>query len=114
VPLTDAEREPLYTRLSDYAARGHIDLPELERRVAVVANAETQVQAADAFAGLPPLATSADPEPRQAPWFGSHGDAAAPGPGWKPTGERFRDPRTKRVMRVWEDLSGQRHYVPDE
>ena len=60
------------------------------------------------------ITTAGDPEPRQAPWFGGHGDADGPGPGWKPTGERFRDPRTKRVMRVWEDLSGQRHYVPDE
>jgi hypothetical protein len=114
VRLTDADREPLYARLSDHAARGHIELPELERRVELIAAAETQAQAAEAFAGLPAITTAVDPEPRQTPWFGGHGDAAGPGPGWKPTGERFRDPKSKRVMRVWEDLSGQRHYVPDE
>ena len=112
--LTDADREQLYGRLSDHAAHGDIELPELERRVAVIADAETQAEAAEAFAGLPPITTDGDREPRQAPWFGGHADADAPGPGWKPTAERFRDPRSKRVMRVWEDLSGQRHYVPDE
>jgi hypothetical protein len=114
VRLTDADRESLYARLSDHAARGTIELPELERRVTLVAGAETHEQAAEAFADLPAIVTGGDPEPRQAPWFGGHADADGPGPGWKPTGERFRDPRTKRVMRVWEDLSGQRHYVPDE
>jgi hypothetical protein len=114
VRLTDVDREQLYARLSDHAARGQIELPELERRVAVIADAETQAEAAEAFAGLPPITTDGDREPRQAPWFGGHADADAPGPGWKPTAERFRDPRSKRVMRVWEDLSGQRHYVPDE
>ena len=112
--LTDADREPLYARLSDHAALGHIDLPELERRVELIAEAETQAQAADAFAGLPVITTGGDPEPHQAPWFGGHADTDRPGPGWAPTGERFRDPRTKRVMRVWEDQSGQRHYGPDE
>jgi len=28
--------------------------------------------------------------------------------------QRFRDPRTKRVMRVWVDADGGRHYVPDQ
>jgi Domain of unknown function (DUF1707) len=114
VGLIDADREELYGRLAEHAARDHIALPELERRVALIAEAETRAQAAEAFAGLPQITTATDPEPPQAPWFGSHADADGPGPGWKPTGERFRDPRTHRVMRVWEDLSGQRHYVPDE
>ncbi|MDQ6834624.1 MAG: hypothetical protein M3016_00370 [Actinomycetota bacterium] len=30
------------------------------------------------------------------------------------TVERFRDPRSGRVMRVWEDAAGTRHYVPDD
>ena len=55
VRLTDADREPLYARLSDHAARGDIELPELERRVALIAEAETHEQAAEAFAGLPPI-----------------------------------------------------------
>ena len=35
-------------------------------------------------------------------------------PDWRPTAERFRDPRTNRVMRVWEDAGGARHYVADD
>ena len=38
----------------------------------------------------------------------------APEVDWRPTDERFRDPRTNRVMRVWEDAAGRRHYVVDE
>ena len=112
--LTDADREELFARLSDHAARDHIDHAEQERRVAMIADAETWDQAAAAFDDLPALGSGRDPRPRQAPWFRGHADSDAPGPGWKPTGERFRDPRTRKVMRVWEDGSGQRHYVPDE
>ncbi len=35
-----------------------------------------------------------------------------PAADWRPTAERFRDPRTNRVMRVWEDAGGGRHYLP--
>jgi hypothetical protein len=114
VRLTDADREQLFARLSDHAARDHIDYAEHERRVAILAEAQTWDEANAAFDNLPRIATGGDPEPRQAPWFGGHADSGLPGPGWKPTGERFRDPRTRKVMRVWEDGSGQRHYVPDD
>ena len=112
--LTEADREQLFARLSEHAARDHIDYAEHERRVATIAQAETWDQASAAFADLPTLTTGGDPEPRTAPWFGGHADSDTPGPGWTPTGERFRDPRTRKVMRVWEDASGQRHYVRDE
>jgi hypothetical protein len=114
VQLTDADREELFARLADHAARDHIDLAEHERRIAVIAEARTWDQAAVAFDDLPGVVSGRDPEPRQAPWFRGHADAELPGPGWRPTNERFRDPKTRRVMRVWEDGSGQRHYVPDE
>lgn len=113
--LGDADRERLYERLSRAAAAGHIDLAELERRVAVVAAADTQEEAAAALSDLPPL--SGDPAPTVRPrprWGGGHGDADRPSADWRPTSERFRDPRTNRVMRVWEDAGGGRHYVPDE
>jgi hypothetical protein len=42
-----------------------------------------------------------------------HGESAEPHPGWSPTEERFRDPSTGRLMRVWLDASGTRHYVPE-
>lgn len=43
-----------------------------------------------------------------------HGEGKPPSAGWRPTQERFRDPSTNRIMRVWVDpADGTRHYVPD-
>jgi hypothetical protein len=42
-----------------------------------------------------------------------HGESDAPEPGWTPTDEVFKDPGTDRLMRVWVDRVGDRHYVPD-
>jgi hypothetical protein len=42
-----------------------------------------------------------------------HGEADSPEPDWIPTDEVFRDPGTGRLMRVWADGAGARHYVPD-
>jgi hypothetical protein len=112
VRLGDADREVLFERLSRHAAAGRLDVAELERRVAIVAAAQTRDEAAPALADLPPL--PADPPPARARRRRGHGDADAPAPDWRPTAERFRDPRTNRVMRVWEDAGGARHYVPDE
>lgn len=113
--LGDADREQLFARLSRYAAEGHIDLEELERRVGIVAAATTREEAAPALADLPALAGDpAAPGNVRPRWGRGHGDADAPGADWRPTSERFRDPRTNRVMRVWEDAAGNRHYVVDD
>jgi DNA-binding SARP family transcriptional activator len=46
---------------------------------------------------------------------GRHGQTRKPEPGWVPTAERFRDPPTGVIMRVWIDPSDEsRHYVPDD
>jgi hypothetical protein len=42
-----------------------------------------------------------------------HGEAGAPSEDWTRTDEVFRDPSTSRLMRVWLDLEGERHYVPE-
>jgi hypothetical protein len=42
-----------------------------------------------------------------------HGESATAHPDWSETDERFRDPSTGRLMRVWLDSSGTRHYVPE-
>lgn len=42
-----------------------------------------------------------------------HRENASPELGWHPTAEVFNDPSTNRVMRVWLDSMGQRHYVPE-
>lgn len=110
--LTDADREQLFERLNRHAAAGTFELDELERRVAEITAAQTREQAAAVMADLPPLA--GDSPPGRARWRRGHGDADRPKPDWRPTGERFRDPRSNRVMRVWEDAGGARHYVPDD
>ncbi len=113
--LGDAERDQLYEQLSRHAAAGRLDIPELERRVAVVAAARTQEEAAAVLADLPPLPADTAPGTHTHPRRGrGHGDADAPQAGWRPTAERFRDPLTNRVMRVWEDPGGGRHYVADD
>lgn len=114
--LSDADRELFFEQLSRHAAAGRIDVPELERRVAVIAGAQTREEASEAIADLPPLAlgdasTTSERRPR---WGRGHGDADRPAPDWQPTNERFRDPRTTKVMRVWVDTAGGRHYVVDE
>jgi hypothetical protein len=112
VRIDDSDRERLFERLSQHAAAGRLDVAELERRVEAVAIAQTREQAAAVLADLPAL--PGDPLPAQARRRRGHGHADAPGPDWRPTNERFRDPRTNRVMRVWEDAGGQRHYVVDD
>ncbi len=109
--LTDSDREQLFELLNRHAAVGTLTLAELERRVEVLNDARTREQAAEVTADLPPL--PGDPPPGRARWGRGHGDADRPAPSWRPTGERFRDPKTNRVMRVWEDAGGARHYVPD-
>jgi hypothetical protein len=113
--LGDAEREQLFERLSRHHVAGHLDVPELERRVGLVAAADTYEEAAAVLADLPPLPGDRSGPTRDRPrWGRGHGDADAPKAGWRPTNERLRDPKTNRIMRVWEDAGGVRHYVPDD
>jgi hypothetical protein len=108
--LSDADRERLYSLLSEHAAAGRITMDELERRVAQAADAQTREEATRLLEDLPPL-----PGGAQTPWWRTraHGEADSPAVDWQPTNERFRDPRTNRIMRVWVDAAGGRHYVPD-
>jgi hypothetical protein len=115
VRLGDADREQLYERLKRHAAAGRLDVPELERRVALVADAQTREEAAAVLADLPPLPASAPPGGASRPrWGRGHGDADTPQADWQPTAERFRDPRTNQIRRVWVDAAGGRHYVADD
>lgn len=113
--LSDPDRERLFERLKDHAATGAISLEELERRVELVARAETAAEAQAAVADLPTAVGTSAPASGQARARGrrGHGHADRPEPDWQATPERFRDPRSGQVMRVWEDPAGQRHYVPD-
>jgi len=110
--MGDADREVLYEALTRHAAEGRLDVAELERRVALVAEAQTREEAAAAMDDLPPLAGAPEAAPRPRRGRG-HGEADKPAPDWRPTNERFRDPRTQRVLRVWVDPAGERHYVAE-
>ena len=112
--LGDADRERLYEALSHHAAAGRIDLDELERRVAAVDAAASAEQAAEVLSDLPTLPAADLGEPGRPRWGRGHAEADRPQPDWHPTSERFRDPRTRRVIRVWVDGAGGRHYIPDD
>jgi hypothetical protein len=121
--LGDADRDRLTGLLREHYAQGRLSLDELRRRVAIVLAAEYADQAAVALADLPSAAAGSGRSGSgegggSGPRIGQrrrHAQAARPGPGWVPTPERFRDPSTKRIMRVWIDPDDQsRHYVPDE
>jgi Domain of unknown function (DUF1707) len=125
--LGDADRDRLVGVLREHYAAGRMDIEELRRRVGVVLGAAYADEAAVALADLPPVAL---PDGAGGGANGPGGDAAAPSrprrrkrhaqeaqpqPGWVPTAERFRDPSSGTIMRVWTDpADGSRHYVPDD
>ena len=85
---------------------GRLEADELERRLDVVFGDTPH----DALAGLPPLDA---PAPKRR-WGRRHGEPGAAEPTWVPTKERFIDPSTQRVMRVWVDPADhRRHYIAD-
>ena len=108
--LSDADRDAIYEQLARHHAEGRLSVQELERRVSTVVAAETRAQAAQVLADLPAVPFPPQPLRRGR----GHAEADSPHPGWRPTAERFRDPRTRRVMRVWVDASGARHYVAED
>jgi hypothetical protein len=115
----DADRERLVALLREHYAVGLFGLDELDRRVGMVLSAQYLDEAAAAVADLPrvPAPGAAPPgtaAPRRARQRRGHAQAARPAAGWIPTDERFRDPTTRAVIRVWIDPADQsRHYVPE-
>ena len=111
VPAREADREHLIGLLREHYAQGRLDAAELDRRVEIVLSAEFSDEAAGAVAGLPSLLPAG---PARRPRRRGHAQAVQPGAGWVPTQERFRDPTSKVIMRVWLDPADQtRHYVPE-
>lgn len=111
---------------------GLFGLEELDHRVGVVLGARYLDEAAAAVADLPgvPAAGAAAAAPGSAARAGEpgimsgrssprrvrrgHAHADQPAAGWIPTDERFRDPTSRAVMRVWIDPADQtRHYIPE-
>lgn len=136
----EADRERLLALLREHYATGLFGLEDLDRRVGVVLGARYLDEAAAAVADLPgaPAAGPASGAPgpaaqgpavpggtagspgtmagRSAPRRVRRGHAHAdkPAAGWIPTDERFRDPTSRAIMRVWIDPADQsRHYVPE-
>jgi len=116
--VSDADRERLVALLREHYAAGLFGLDELDRRVGTVLGAQFLDEAAAAVADLPAAAPgtrrAGSAPPRRARRRRGHGHADQPAAGWVPTSERFRDPSTSMVMRVWVDPADQsRHYVPE-
>jgi hypothetical protein len=118
--ITEAGRERLVARLREHYARGELELDDLRRRVEVVLAATYLDEATAAVADLPqpagPPPGLAAPGPAPRPRRRGHAQAARPGAGWVRTSERFRDPTSRVIMRVWVDPSTDpetRHYLPD-
>jgi hypothetical protein len=110
----EADRERLVVLLREHYALGLLDLDELDRRVSVVLSARYLDEAASVVADLPQLAGPGTTQGRPVKQRRGHAQAATPAAGWIPTAERFRDPTTQAVMRVWIDPADQsRHYVPE-
>ena len=116
---SDADRDRLVGLLREHYAVGLFGLDELDRRVGLVLSAQFLDEAAAAVADLPGTAGAGTAgtgtaKPRRPRQRRGHAHADQPAAGWIPTNERFRDPSTSTVMRVWVDPSDQsRHYVPE-
>jgi hypothetical protein len=124
--LSEADRERLLSLLREHYARGQLGLDEMSQRVGVVLAAAYSDEAAAAVTDLPLLggsgaagptgrAPAAAPVSRGRPGQRRrHAQRAEPDAGWVPTPERFRDPSTRAIMRVWVDPADlSRHYVPE-
>jgi hypothetical protein len=92
----------------------------MSRRVGIVLASTYSDETAAAVSDLALLGSMAgEPSPSRASRgrLGQrrrHAQQAAPAAGWVPTPERFRDPSTRTIMRVWVDPADlSRHYVPE-
>lgn len=127
--LGDSDRDQLVSWLREHYAAGRLNLDELRRRAGIVYAAAYRDEAQAALDGLPAVADSG-PHPAQRhedrrerkrdvrqgvrPRRRGHAQARSPEPGWVRTDERFRDPSSGMIMRVWLDpADASRHYVPD-
>ena len=117
-PVSDADRERLLVLLREHYARGQLELDEMSRRVGVVLASAYSDEAAAAVTDLPLLGgTAAGDAPPARARLGQrrrHAQRLQPAAGWVPTPERFRDPSTRAITRVWIDPADlSRHYVPE-
>ncbi len=134
--LGDSERDQLVSVLREHYAVGRLSLDELRRRAGIVYASKYRDEALAALTELPLIAvTGITPEPppplrsdgrdgrdaqpteRQQGWprRRGHAQVSKPEPGWMRTDERFRDPSSGQIIRVWIDpTDASRHYAPDD
>ena len=108
--IGDADRDRIAAVLGTHYAAGRLDTAGLSERLDIVYAAELLgagrggARRSAATRGRLPDARE-PPPPRR---------SRGPGAGWIPTTERFRDPTTRRLMRVWVDpTDATRHYVAE-
>jgi hypothetical protein len=119
--VSDAGRERLLVLLREHYARGQLDLDDMSQRVGLVLASTYSDEAAAAVTDLPLLSGTAPGDAAPGPAGRArpgqrrrHGQRQQPAAGWVPTPERFRDPSTRAITRVWIDPSDlSRHYVPE-
>jgi hypothetical protein len=121
--IGDQERERFLALLREHYAAGRLTLDEVRRRTEIVVSATYADEADSALAELPAIAVAATEASDQAAPARrrgllsrrGHAEVARPASGWVRTPERFRDPSSGTIMRVWLDPSdGSRHYAPDD
>ena len=121
--IGDRERERFFAILREHYAAGRLTLDEVRRRTEIVVSATYADEADIALAELPAVAApapeasdgSAPARRRGLLSRRGHAEVVRPASGWVRTGERFRDPSSGTIMRVWLDPGdGSRHYVPDD
>jgi uncharacterized protein DUF1707 len=109
---TDKDRDRILGLLREHYAHGNLDDDGLDRRTGIVLAAVYTDEAATAVSGLPALAGQGQAQPGRS--RRRHGQVERPAPGWVPTSERFRDPSSRQIMRVWIDpADDSRHYIPE-
>lgn len=114
---SDADRERLAEELGRHYVAGHVDAAELDARLGTVYGDGPDADADAAVKGLPPLPRDPAPVPSKRRGLlrrRGHGERESAQPGWRPTPERFLDPTTSRIIRVWIDpADGTRRYVAE-
>jgi hypothetical protein len=100
--------------LGRHYVAGHLEADELDERLGrLYAVPESAVALLEDLPRLEP-AVPAPVASRRGWWRRRHGESDGARPDWIPTSERFLDPTTDRLVRVWLDPQTRtRHYVPE-
>jgi len=108
------QADAIAAELGRHYVAGHLEADELDERLArLYAAPESAVALLGDLPGLEP-AVPAPVAGRKGRRRRRHGESDRARPDWVPTSERFLDPTTDRLMRVWLDPQTRtRHYVPE-